>query len=109
MHQHLAYCIGNEAPAPRNGFIWRLISNAVRKVVHIGPGFIWRAALVVLEYPKWVTPAQRRAVEVGAGGKFLAPLDERQAQLVLGLVGLSVAVQGIGLERRYARAVLPRD
>lgn len=66
-------------------------------------------ALVVLEYRLRKPHAQRRVVEVCAGGEPLAPLDELHAQDLLRLVVIGVGVQSVWLERRDARAIRPRD
>ena len=66
-------------------------------------------ALVVLEYRLWKMLAQRRVVEVSAGGETLAPIDERQAQDLLRLVVVGVGVQSVGFEGRDARTIRPRD
>ena len=72
-------------------------------------GVVLWFALAVLEYPLWKTLAQRRVVEVSAGGKPLAPLDERRAQDLLSLVVIGVGVQSVGFEWCDARAIRPRD
>ena len=66
-------------------------------------------ALVVLEYRLWKMLAQRRVVEVSAGGEPFAPLDEGQAQDLLRLVVIGARVQSVGFKRRDARAIRPRD
>ena len=66
-------------------------------------------ALVVREYRLRKTHAQRRVVEVSAGGEPLAPLDELHAQDLLRLVVIGVGMQSVGFERRDARAIRPRD
>ena len=66
-------------------------------------------ALVVIEYRFWKTLAQRRVVEVSAGGEPFAPLDELRAQDLLRLGVIGVGVQSVGFERRDARTIRPRD
>ena len=66
-------------------------------------------ALIVLEYRLLKMLAQRRVVEVSAGGETLAPIDERQAQDLLRLVVVGVGVQSVGFEGRDARTIRPRD
>ena len=66
-------------------------------------------ALVVLVDRFWERLAQRRVVEVSAGGEPFAPLDELLAQDLLRLGVIGVGVQSVGFERRDARTIRPRD
>ena len=59
----------------------------------------------MLEHPRREATAQYRGVEVGSGGEFFAPVDERLAQFALRRVVLGVVA--MGPKRRNARAVGP--